>query len=62
MKINWVKLIFVLFMMTIWATAMVSLIKAGTQSKEKREKNIRNNYSPMSDGKEIQEAYNAIRK
>jgi len=62
MKVNWSKLIFVIFMMSAWLTVMVIFIKAGSESKEKRELELRQKYSPMSDSKEIQEAYNSIRK
>jgi len=62
MKVNYPKLIFVIFMMSAWISVMVVFIKIGSESKEKRELELRQKFSPMSDGKDIQEAYNSIRK
>ena len=68
MKINWGKLIFCVIMMSVWAMVMVCFIKLGSEGKDAREtkkenheQNLRDNYSPMSEDAEIQEAYDAIR-
>jgi hypothetical protein len=48
-------------MMGVWSMVMWSFIKLGSDSKEKRQKYLRESFSPMTEDPEIQEAYDAIR-
>jgi len=61
MRVNWQHLIFAIVMISVWAVVMFSFLKIASDHKEDRQENLRENFSPMSENPEIQEAYDAIR-
>ena len=48
-------------MMFVWSVVMLSVFMIGKESTEKRQKYLREAYSPMTDDAEVQEAYDEIR-
>tara|TARA_R110001606_G_scaffold287110_1_gene435264 strand:+ start:733 stop:924 length:192 start_codon:yes stop_codon:yes gene_type:complete len=61
MKTNLSHLIFFVIMILLWLVIMISFFKIGKESTEKRQKYLRESFSPMTDDAEVQEAYDVIR-